>query len=122
MDIKELYESLSSKISTNSYTSKTAQVVLQISEKYESHAETILALILYHEMVKIKKTRPDITPVELESKLIKSNGKKVVIYTLPYLGKTFEGGKGIKYLNIDDHTHFPEELKNIIVSYIELIT
>jgi hypothetical protein len=124
MDIKDLYELLLNKASEGpcNYTATVMKKILQISEDHENHADTILALIFYHEMIKIKKIHPDISPLELENKMIRLNTKKSAVHTVVYSGKTYEGGKGVKFTNIDDQTRFPSELKSIIVAYIDMIT
>lgn len=62
------------------------------------HREIIYALILHHR------------------KLEASNAKTWNIN--PYKGKTFDGGKGVRY-NWDN---LPSELQNIIIKYIEKIS
>lgn len=74
---------------------KLCSIIAQVNLE---HREIIYTLILHH------------------SKLRSPNSKTWNIN--PYKGKTFEGGKGVKY----NWVHLPSDLQNIIIKYIEKIS
>jgi len=69
-----------------------------ISSVHKEHREIIYMFILHHDQLH-----------GVSSKTWRTN---------PYKGKTFEGGKGVKY----NWVHLPGDLQDIIVRYIEKIS
>ena len=91
----ELVEDLKDKPAKEMNPRKLCSIINSVNLE---HREIIYILILHH------------------SKLKTPNSKTWNIN--PYKGKTFEGGKGVKY----NWVHLPSDLQNIIVKYIEKIS
>jgi len=91
----DLVEELTYKPAKEMESRKLCSIINSINLE---HREILYALILHH------------------SKL-KSNNSKTWNMN-PYKGKTFEGGKGVKY----NWVHLPKNLQDIIIKYIEKIS
>lgn len=125
LDIISAYNFFKSKSSDNpeayQYTTLISQKLQALNDKGRVDImSAILGFIYYHYIIEVKKTNPSISNEELEKKVLHHTGKNIIF--LPYGGKTFDGGKGTKHLNIDSNTKFPEDLKRIITAYIFTIT
>lgn len=125
LEFKSAYNLFKSKAEENPdgyrYTGLVSQKLQALNEKGKIEIlSTILGFIYYHYILELKKINPSIGNDELEKKILHVSGKKVLI--LPYGGKTYDGGRGTKHLDIDSNTKFPEDLKRIITAYILHIT
>jgi hypothetical protein len=120
---QKVYQQLLNNVNSNpnnfQYTNIINQKILKLTNEY---LESIMGLIDYHNIIRLKTKNPTITNEELNKALISISGKKSKILSLPYGGKTFDGGKGAQYHDIDEHNSMPIDLQKIIVAYIQMIS
>jgi hypothetical protein len=125
-DINTLYFKLRNTVKTVSGFEYTEEVAQKIKELPVEYREAILSIVYFHYINEYTGNKlsgySDKDQEELKKKIVVLTGKKSIIYSLPYGGKTYEKGKGIKYNNLDDNAKFPEILKKIITAYINMIS
>jgi hypothetical protein len=125
MEFKELYEMLlhETKLCPNVY-----EYTEIISQKIKSkdftleYSNTVFSFIIYHNIKKIMEKNNHISKEDMIKFIINKTGRKSNIYSVCYGGKTFDGGNGLTYVDIDDTQKFPIDLKKIIVAYVNMVT
>lgn len=125
MNLNEIYIKLYHDVYTNpnmyEFTDIISRKIMEISKNDNAkiYLNAIYLLIIRHHVSEMMTNNPHMNINQVKENLI-INGKKG-IYNLSYDGHTYEGGKGIKFIDIESGK-IPQILLRIIVAYIQMIS